>query len=186
MQKSKPNPFNIKNKTAVVVVPKTTDLLPKYTPGVKKYAKKQYTPDQIRGLLKGYIEVPKDKWADIPVNSHVRYFKNDGVFARGGFVTNHWLDKKGKPFIHLATGLKRTDKKYFTWPVAHENVKKIFKKPDAKSSIEMEVVRKKTAEFMVSINKIVSAVKEQKMRIDHLEKEHKRILSTLQRLAEKK
>jgi len=141
--------------------------------------------NKIYGLLKGYIEVPRNKWGDIPKSSHVRYFKKDGVFARGGFVTNHWLNKEGKHFIHLATSIRRNVKNYFTWPVAHENVKKIFKKPDAKSGIEMDVVRTKTAEFMVSINKIVAAIKQQKARIDTLERENKQIKTILKKMASK-
>jgi hypothetical protein len=157
----------------------------KYT-GKKKYTKKDYSKEQIQGLLSGYIEVSKELWADIPINSHIRYFKKDGTFVRGGFVTSHWLNKEGKPFIHLANSFKKRSEGYATWPMAHESVEKIFKKPDAKSGIEMDVVRGKTAEIIGQINKLVDIVKAQKNRIDSHEVDLKKLYAVVKHLAAKK
>ena len=144
--------FNIKNtKTALAAK--------------KKYEKKSYTPEQIKGLLKGYVLVPVEKYDSIPINSHVRYFKTDGTFVRGGFVTSHWLDKNGKSFIHLANSFKK-GKNYATWPVAHENCSKVYKKVDNKNGIEMDIVRNKTSEIINQINRLVDVVKRQKKVID--------------------
>ena len=152
----------------------------------KKYKKKEYTPDQIRGLLNGYIQVSPNKWSDIPVSSHIRYFKKDGTFVRGGFVTSHWLNKEGKSFIHLANSFKKKSTGYATWPMAHESVSKIFKKIDSKNGIEMDVVRNKTTEIIGQINKLVDVVKEQKNRLDSQEADLKKIYLIVKRLAENK
>lgn len=150
---------------------------PKYDP--KKYPKTTYTNEQIRTFLTGYIEVPRIKWADIPVSSHIRYLKSDGSFVRGGFVCNHWLNKDGKQFIHVANNFKKNAPGYKTWPVAHENVAKMYKKPDAKSGIEMDVVRSKTAEIIGQINKIVDAVKSIKRDVARNENDIKKIMMRL-------
>lgn len=152
----------------------------------KKYKKKEYNADQIKGLLDGYVQVSQTKWADIPISAHIRYFKKDGTFVRGGFVTSHWLNKEGKPFIHLANSFKKKSKGYATWPVAHESVLKIFKKIDSKSGIEMDVVRNKTTEIIAQINKLVDVVKEQKIRLDSQEADLKKLYMIVKRLAEKK
>lgn len=151
----------------------------------KDYKKKEYTQDQINGLLSGYIQVSVDKWADIPVSSHIRYFKKDGTFVRGGFVTSHWLNKEGKPFIHLANSFKKNSKGYATWPMAHESVTKIFKKVDAKSGIEMDAVRGKTTEIIGQINKLVEVVKQQRNRLDSQEEDLKKLFAIVKRLANK-
>lgn len=183
------NPFNIKGDTTNdldnSITPKTPKT-PKYSTETKKYKKKEYTHEQIKELLTGYIEVSKSMWSDIPVNSHIRYFKKDGTFIRGGFVTSHWLNKEGKPFIHIANGFKKKAPGYATWPMAHESVSKVFKKPDTHSGIEMGVVREKTAEIIGQINKLVDIVKQQKNRLDSQENDIKKMYSIIRRLAEKK
>ena len=128
----------------------------------------------------------KELWSDIPINSHIRYFKKDGTFVRGGFVTSHWLNKDGKPFIHLTNSFKKRSAGYATWPMAHESVAKIFKKPDAKSGIEMDVVRGKTAEIIIQINKLVDVVKAQKNRLDAQEADLKKLYAVVKHLAARK
>lgn len=148
----------------------------------KTYKKKTYTNVQIKKLLEGYIPVSVGKWGDIPNKSHIRYFKKDGTFVRGGFVSSHWLNKEGKPFIHLENSFKK-GKGYASWPVAHESVKQIYKKISRDSGIEMDTVRTKTTEMITHMNKIVEAMKSQKSRIDSLEKELARTQLFMKRLA---
>jgi hypothetical protein len=181
----KKNPFNIKDEIPDPPNDVSDDTPKKKKSTNKKYAKKDYSNEQIKGLLVGYIEVPKDKWSDIPTNSHIRYFKKDGTFVRGGFVTNHWLNKQGKPFIHLANNFKKKAPGYATWPMAHESVSRIFKKPDANSGIEMDVVRGKTAEIIGQINKLVDVVKQQKIRLDAQDADMKRIHSLIRQISRK-
>lgn len=176
MKNNSNNLFDIKNQDQPAAKPVNKKL----------YPKKDYTPEQIKGLLNGYIEVPVDKWSDIPVNSHIRYFKKDGTFVRGGFVTSHWLNTEGKHFIHLANSFKKRIPGYATWPMAHESVTKIYKKPDAKNGIEMEVVRGKTAEIIGQINKLVDVVKQQKLRLDSQDADIKKLYSVIKQLASKK
>jgi uncharacterized protein YoxC len=70
--------------------------------------------------------------------------------------------------------------------MAHESVAKIFKKPDAKSGIEMDVVRGKTAEIIGQINKLVDVVKAQKNRLDTQEADLKKLYAIVKSLAARK
>lgn len=136
----------------------------------KKYPSTKYSNDEIKELLDGYNEVPRSAWGQIPVGSHIRYFKTDGKFVRGGFVINHWA-KDGKDFIHLSNNTKTTAPKYAAWPVAHESVKRIFKKPDPQSKIEVDTMRNKTLEIITQINKLVSAIKKLQQRVDEQDRQ---------------
>jgi hypothetical protein len=180
------NPFDIKNDNPAppVVTIKKNATIPKYQPG-RKFPKTEYTSEQIKKLLNGYIEVPRTSWGKIPLNSHIRYLKKDGTFARGGFVINHWLNKDGTPFIHLANNFKKNAQGYKTWPMAHENVSKLFKKPGANNGIEMDVVRKKTGEIIGQINKIVDAIKEIKTSVKKNEDDIKKMFIIIQKIAKK-
>jgi hypothetical protein len=156
----------------------------------KKYSKDKfedhkpttYSNAQIKKLLEGYIEVPRDKWDDIPTRSHIRYIKKDGKFVRGGFVSNHWLNKEGDKFIHLANSFARKGKKPATWPMAHATVSRVFKKTGKDSGIEMDVVRTKTTEIIGQINRLVDVVKQQRVEIDKLKEDNKRIVMMLKKL----
>ena len=181
------NIFDIRSDNDPINIPEKQS----YATGGKKkydkrtYKKKVYTKDKIKELLKGYIIVTPDKWSDIPISSHVRYIKKDGVFASGGFVTSHWLNKEGKPFIHLANSFKKNNSGYATWPVAHESVSIIYKKVDPKSNIEMDVVRIKTAEIIGQINILADIVKQQKIRQDSQDADIKQLYSIINKLSKK-
>ena len=180
------NPFNIKNTNTDAEIqpikPEPGGKKPSRTEE-KKYAAVVYTPEQKKELLQGYIEVSSEKWADIPINSHIRYIKKNGTFARGGFVTNHWFNKEGKPFIHLANGFQKRKNGYITWPVAHVSLMKVYKKIDRAGGIEMDVVRKKTTEIVGQINRLVDVIKHQKNRIDSNEADIKKLYLIIKKLS---
>jgi hypothetical protein len=174
----KKNPYNIKKDTVQIKETKETKEKKekkekKETKEFAKYPKKQYDTKQIKELLEGYIEVSNTKWNNIPVGSHIRYIKTDGSFVRGGFVTNHWINAGGKLFTHLTNNLNKNTPGYATWPMAHESVSRIFKKPDAKSSIEIDLLRGKIKEMILQITKLAGVVKHQGRRIEVLENRHK-------------
>lgn len=99
---------------------------------------KRYSPDDIKKLLEGYVEVQRADWKTIPVGTHMRYYKTNGTFVRGGFVTSHWFNADKKPFIHLANNINKRAPGYATWPVAYEATSRIFMKPGAVKEEENE------------------------------------------------
>jgi hypothetical protein len=42
--------------------------------------------------LTGYVQVPRDKWANIKPGQRVRYQKKDGKWVKGGMITNVSFD----------------------------------------------------------------------------------------------
>lgn len=62
------NPFDITNSANVPnsLTTGAAKKTPNYT-SKKKYTKKDYSQEQIRELLSGYIEVSKELWTDIPI-----------------------------------------------------------------------------------------------------------------------
>jgi len=110
----------------------------------------KYTIEQIKKFLEGYVEVSPVDWATIPLMTHVRYFKKNKKFVRGGFVASHWT-RDGKRFTHLANNINKNAPNYIAWPMAHENIFKVFRKTD------------KTVN---TINKLVSVVKQQQQKIE--------------------
>lgn len=186
---SKNNPFDIKsnrkkseNKSNV-----KSNKKPTTTKVKREYKKTTYNTPEIKSLLKGYILVQKDQWSSIPINSHIRYFRNGNVFRRGGFVTNHY-EKNGLPFIHLATSRNDYKKgpKYTTWPLALSDTARIYMKPNKSSNIEMGAVQSKNTEIISQINKLVSVVKQQKIRIDKQEEDIRRLYVLLSRMSKLK
>ena len=117
--------------------------------------------------------------------------KSQALIKRGEYLTQAGdciachTKKGGKPFIHLATS--RTDykkgPKYTTWPVALEDVVKIFMKPNKSSNIEMGHVQTKNLEIITQINKLVVVVKQQRARLDKQEEDIRRLYTLLSRVS---
>lgn len=132
---------------------------------------KKYTSDDIYKLLKGYTLVPRAQWQDIPVHSHVRYIKNDGKFARGGFVISHWFDKNKNPMTQLANGFNSGKKGYHTWPVAHLSVREIHKKDDGRAFTKGDAdIKQELNVIKEHANKMIDTINNNNARIKDLEK----------------
>lgn len=137
----------------------------------------KYSQSQIDAMLEEYKEVDKDKWNTITAGTHIRYIKKDGKFVTGGFVVNHWVNEHGKKFIHLSNGFIQ-NKNYITWPMAHDNVIKLYAKTK-KDDPSVENLNNRVRDIMKSINNIVSVVKRQEKKIEILENQNKQLLKML-------
>lgn len=160
--------FNIKkkNKDESIRISNNTD-----------NKKSKYSQLQINAMLEEYKTVDVDNWSNIAAGTHVRYIKKDGKFVTGGFVVNHWVNEHGKKFIHLSNGFIQ-NKNYITWPMAHENVMKLYAKRK-KDNPNVEILNKRVRDIMKSINNIVSVVKKQEKKIEKLENQNKQLLKML-------
>ena len=147
---------------------------------VRKYAKKQYTPEQIESLLQGYVLVAKDKWDAISIGSQIRYVKTDGTFVRGGFVTNHWSNAEGVQYIQIENNTNPQSRGYATWPMAYGVVGKLYKKEPTGA----DATKTKTAEIIMQVNKLVDIVKQQKNRLDIQEIELRKLFAIVKQLSE--
>ena len=127
--------------------------------------------EEIRALLIGYVIVPKGSWRSIPYKAHLRYFKQDGTFVRGGFFKNFWVDKgNGKEMMQLENNLNRGAGNYATWGAALDSIKTVYKKPDKSSAIEVTSMYTKIEKQRTSINVLVDAINNIDLRLKKMEK----------------
>lgn len=112
----------------------------------------QLTSEQIAEKLQGYVKV--DDIAEVPLNTHLRYFKTeaDGTqsFRLGGFLHNK---KDADRFVMLSNGKS-------VWSV-QVNTAVFFKKLSQKDEIESihKLYKKKLAEKDAKIKKLVKYIK---------------------------
>jgi hypothetical protein len=92
----------------------------------------QYTEADIKKLLEGYTEVPRDQWsAALQKNDHIRYQRGDNnLFRRGGFIFSQLINAQtqkrmiqliSNPFIPISTTNR-------IWTIAYDDIKTIWKK----------------------------------------------------------
>lgn len=116
-------------------------------------------------LLQNYIEVDKNNWDKIPKNTHIRYLRNDGLFRRGGFIKNIWINsygtKQGTKCIQLASNMTYKAQK---WTVSINDINKIWKKND----IELIQNNENTDIITSRINILSETIEKNKENIDYL------------------
>ena len=129
-----------------------------------------YKPDDIKKMLFGYSLVHAINYKNISKNTHVRYFKNDGKFVRGGFVLNYW-SRNEVDFIHLGNNLNSSSSGYKAWPVALTNIKAIYAKnnTDTESIKSLNDSLSKQKNIILSINKIIKKLANHDKRLVNIE-----------------
>ena len=100
-----------------------------------------YTKEEIDEQLRGYILVPNELYKNVPRGSHVRYYTKDNKYHSHAWVKSNWVkDNKYKFQFESNKKIKRVNSGYFTWIVYHENISKLYKKPDPNSIIEINLL----------------------------------------------
>lgn len=118
-------------------------------------------------LLKDYIEVDKNDWDKMPKNTHIRYLRNDGLFRKGGFVKNMWINSQGvnqgTKYIQLSSNITYKSQK---WTVAINDINKIWKKN--KSELLISNNNENLDEINKKINNIQNNIEKNNENIDYL------------------
>ena len=55
-------------------------------PKKKEIEIKELSQDEINEFLKNSIQIPKEQWPTLPINSYISYYKEDGKFIKGGYI----------------------------------------------------------------------------------------------------
>lgn len=117
-------------------------------------------------LLKDYTEVNKNDWDKIPKNTHIRYLRNDGLFRRGGFVKNMWINSQGinqgTKYIQLSSNITYKSQK---WTIAINDINKIWKKNNSELLINNN---ENLDEINNKINNMQNNIEKNKENIDYL------------------
>lgn len=135
---------------------------------------KSYNSDEIKKMLSGYSLVHPINYKGLSKKTHVRYFKNDGKFVRGGFVLNYW-SRNEIDFIHLGNNLNSTSSGYKAWPVALTNIKAMYAKKNTSNIMDTESVNSlndslnKQKNIILSINKIIKKLANHDKRLVNIE-----------------
>ena len=91
---------------------------------------KPLTNEEKLAKLVGYIPIPKDGWAQVPYNSHIRYVETEekgGKFRNGGFVgSNSQTNKDGERIIKLKNSLFKGGKQYLEWIVKYSDIAYLY------------------------------------------------------------
>lgn len=127
-------------------------------------------------LLKNYNEVDKNDWEKIPKNSHIRYLRNDGLFRRGGFIKNIWINSygptQGNKCIQLSSNMTYKAQK---WTVSINDINKIWKK----NNVELIENKENTNELTKKINILAETIEKNKENVDYLLKVTEQLKITL-------
>lgn len=127
------------------LVPKSNDIEVKGDTSEKSSTKKnangsEMTNDEIIAEMiniKGYTEVPREEWANIPVLTYIRYMKDDDIIAKGGFVdaVSYGINKEGEQVLslHIRSG------KMFRWIIHANTIKHIWKKMSSNGITPIQV-----------------------------------------------
>lgn len=171
--KSKANPFDL---TKITKIEKDQE--------VKRHA--ATTSAQGReALLKNYTEVPKEEWADIKINEHIRYMRKDGRFRKGGYVKAHWIgttgDKNGKPCIQLIN--KLTHFNATAWVICDHEIAQIWIRNDgAEKKISSPKASSANTVNNDNIEFLTNQISQLKLEVVRLSNEQKRIINLIRKL----
>ncbi len=142
------------------------DAKPAEPPPIKILAK-NYTSKEIQTLLsQGYIGINSTLWDYIPYGAHIRYLRKDvdgkpygERFKPGGFVKNH-INVDGKKIMYLENSIGGQGKPgYVTFPLAYDDVEKLWKKYDKHSFVEMHLIIMSLSKKSQQIDELTARVK---------------------------
>lgn len=148
---------------------------------VEAYLPTVYTDEEQERLLIGYEPVPEAGWTLLRPKTHMRYETQRGDFRRGGFVHNVKL--KGKPMIFLETGFDAKAPGYRKWPVALEDLARVWKKRTIEDVQIAEATVNPDVQHRVEI--FEQRLHAQDMQIQTIQDEIKKILHIISKLNDK-
>lgn len=118
----------------------------------------------IKEWLRGCIEIPRNKWTQLPDNSQICYFKKDGKFVKSGYVKLHY-SKDGEDYVRYGSklGSWNGDKYYKEFTIKLSNIKQIYKRVSQDAIFEYKLIQlsmdKKIAELSARQDQLDAASK---------------------------
>lgn len=149
----------------------------------RTYTRKVYSAEQIKEILKDYIEVPRNKFTTLRMgNTRVCYLrKEDDSFCRGGFITMNPIEKKdgSETYMQLRGNVRKSSKGNVVWMVPYSAISRlwVFCGPEfeyAKAEIKKSE-KKQRAELSGIVEKVTVHLRNLKREIRELKKEIKQL-----------
>lgn len=157
---------------------------------VKENNNSNLNEGQIKEIIKNSILIPKDKWEQIPINSQICYYKNDGKFVKGGYVKLIYT-KNEKNFLVYSNKLDKynNDRYYKEFTINLSSIDKIYKKIDQSAVMEYEIIKNNINtvinELSLKLEKLEnvnSKLEEIEKKIVRLESNHYKIVQLIKKL----
>lgn len=163
---------------------------------IQKDTKKEMNTEEINDFLKNSILIPKEQWQQLPLNSFISYFKEDGKFVKGGYIklifskkdSENTDDSKGNSYLIYGTKLDKynNDKYYKEFTINLSNIKEIYKKIDNSAVIEYQIIKNNFTKLLNSnnskIDEIINKLNTFEKKINKLEENHYKTLKLIKNL----
>lgn len=136
--------------------------------------------DDINIHLQGSIKIPKSKWASLPDNSEICYFRNDGKFVKKCFIKTFY-EKSGDKYVICSNKLNRAqgDKYYSEYRLKLSNIKEIYKRVSQDSIIEYKLIKVRLDKEIENLKEVIAGLE---ARLSKEEESSKRIVKLIKHL----
>lgn len=159
---------------------KKQELLKKNVPD-KKYTRRVYSTEEIKEILKDYIEISKSKIETLkPGSTRICYIRaDDNSFCRGGFINVNPIERKddGERYLQLRGNVRKTGKGNVIWLVPYSGIVRIWIYASAEYEYARQeiqkVARRQKEELSTLVDKISIHLRSLKKEIKELKKEVK-------------
>lgn len=134
----------------------------------KRPAGRVTTQEEREELLRGYREIPRGDWPEIPAGAHIRLQKTDGTLLTGGRVERNAVsttkpDGSGGERYFLLQGAARAK----PFPMLHSRLARVWQKPEPPQKVaarpvsqgEMEGVLRKLVERVARLEQDNASLK---------------------------
>lgn len=130
--------------------------------------------------LAGSIRIPKSKWASLPENSEISYFRKDGKFVKKSFI-KIFYEKNNERYMLCSNKLAKfaCDKYYSEYRVKLGTLAEIYKKVSQDSIIEYKLIRVKLEKELDSMRQTIQSL-ESRLRAE--EESSKKIIKLIKHL----
>ena len=149
----------------------------------KKYTRRVYSSEEIKEILKDYIEVHKNKYVSLRAgHTRVCYIRaDDNSFCRGGYITVNPIEKKdgSETYMQLRGNIRKSGKGNVMWLVGYSGISKLWvfcgaEFEYAKSEIKRSE-QKQRNELAHLVDKISQHLRNLKREIRDLKREVKKL-----------
>ncbi len=147
----------------------------------------ELTKEEINEFLKNSINLPKEQWETLPINSYISYYKENGQFVKGGYV-KLIFNKNETPYLIYGTKIDKyyNDKYYKEFTINLNTIKEIYKKIDQSAIIEYQIIKNNISKFLETTNnkleEILLRLNNSDKKIKKLEDNHYKTLKLIKTL----
>ena len=154
----------------------------------KKYTRKVYTHNEIKEILKDYIEVNRNKFPSLrPGNTRVCYIRaDDNSFCYGGYINMNPIEKNDgtETLMQLRGNIRKSSKGNVLWLVAYSGIIKLWVFAGPEYEYAKQELRKSEKKQKEELSQLVDKIsvhlrnlkrenRDLKKRVDRLEQQLK-------------